>query len=591
MKTFSLLLASIGLSMTCFAQKPTIKWGEEFKLRKGSSDLEVISVDKSGAYLQESHQALKSYFVVGASMRESASLVKVDKNLTEVFRNDFNKELRGKEFEQFFPFEDKLFLISSDYSRRDKTKAVYASAVNKSTGELTGEFKEVAIFQKEEKKDDIDFKITYNADSTKIILVSSIKGKERNEYTVQEFDKNFKKIGKPVVLTNEFEAKKYQLQDLLYLGNNKILLVGRVYEYEEGKRKKAKFLDFTNYNIRLYDEKGKQQAEINTTVNGKWLNSTKVVQEKNNDLVLAAFYSNTKKGKTIDGLLVQRININDGTVLSTSDKAINNSLLTADNDDDDDKDDDKDDDDKEERKERERLNKLKDEGEGFSKYMQFRNIFYTPDNGLVILAEQYKEYVTVSHSTSSAGAGAGAIMGGGSTTTTYHYNSGDLMMCKIDAGGNIGWLEILPKDQREVISMTGSSSGMGMGFGGLGLGLSYSYTGYFDEGNRPFYSGFGAMQTDGNIQVIFNDSPKNIGVTQAGQKAKRINRYAKSDCYVLNIDAVSGKLGRKQFFSNTDVPTAMPRLGSIINNEMYLVGKTDRMFGKTKIAIAKITVK
>lgn len=177
--------------------------------------------------------------------------------MNEVFRNDFNKELRGKEFEQFFAFGDKLFLISSDYSRRDKTQAIYASAVNKNTGELTGEFREVAILQKEEKADKIDFKITYNADSTKIILVSSIKGKERNEYKVQEFDKNFKAVGKPVMLTNEFEAKTYQLQDLLYLSNNKILLVGRVYEYEEGKKKKAKFLDFTNYNIRLYDEKGK----------------------------------------------------------------------------------------------------------------------------------------------------------------------------------------------------------------------------------------------------------------------------------------------------------------------------------------------
>jgi hypothetical protein len=581
MKTFSLLLACIGLSIICFAQKPTIKWGEEFKLHKGSSDLEVISVDKSGAYLQESHRALKGYFVVAATTRESASLIKVDKNLTEVFRNDFNKELKGKEFEQFFPFGDKLFLISSDYSRRDRTLAIYASAVDKSTGELTGEFKEVGILQKDEKGDDIDFKITYNADSTRIILVSSIKGKERNEYRVQEFDKSFKAIGKPVDLTNEFEAKKYQLQDLLYLSNNKILLVGRVYEYEEGKRKKAKFLDFTNYNIRLYDEKGKQQTEINTAVNGKWLNSTKVVQEKNKDLILAAFYSNSKKGKTVDGLLVQRININDGTVISTSDKEINNSLLTADNDngDDDDKDDTED---KEERKEREKLNKLKDEGEGFSKYMQFRNIFYTADNGLVILAEQYHQYVTVSQSSSSAPGIPG--VGNGSSTTTYHYISGDMMMCKIDAKGNIGWLQIMPKDQRETISITGASYGMG-------FGLSYSYTGYFDLGNRPFYSGFGAMQTDGNIQVIFNDSPKNTGVTQAGQKTKRIYRYAKSDCYLLNIDAISGKLARKQFFSNTEVPTAMPRLGSIINNEMYVVGKTDRVFGKTKLAIAKITVK
>lgn len=578
MKKVCLLLTLIGTGITCFAQEPSIKWGEEFKLRKGSTDLEVVLVDQTGAYLQESHQALKGYFVVAATTRESASLVKVDKNLTEVFRNDFNKELKGKEFVQFLPFEDKLFLISSDYSRRDKTLALYGSAVNKTTGELTGEYKEIAIFQKEEKGDDIDFKFTYNADTTRIILVSSIKGKERNEYKVQELDKNLKATAKPVNLTNEFEAKKYQLQDLLYLSNRKIVLVGRMYEYEEGKKKKAKFLDFTNYNIRLYDEKGKQQAEINTAVNGKWLNSTKLVQEKNKDLVLAAFYSNHKKAKTVDGLLVQRIDINNGTVISTSDKEINNSLLTADDDGGDDGADA--DEDKEERKAREELNKMKEEGEGFSKYMQFRNIFYTPDNGLVILAEQYQHYVTVT--TSYSGPVGGVGVSSNSTTTTYHYLSGDLLMCKIDAKGNIGWLQIVPKDQRELIRLSGPSTSVGM--------FSYSYTGFFDSGDRPFYSGFGAMQSGSNIQILFNDNPKNANITQAGQKDKRIIRYAKSDCFRLTVDAVSGKVTRKQFFSNSEVPTAMPRLGSIINNEMYLVGKTDRMMGKTKIAIAKISV-
>ena len=102
--------------------------------------------------------------------------------------------------------------------------------------------------------------------------------------------------------------KHFQLEDVLYTINKKIILVGRVYEYEEGKKKKNKFLDFANYNIRLYDEKGKQQAEVNTNINGKWLISTKLVQKGDKDLVLAAFYNNEKRGKTIDGMLVQRIN-------------------------------------------------------------------------------------------------------------------------------------------------------------------------------------------------------------------------------------------------------------------------------------------
>jgi hypothetical protein len=34
----------------------------------------------------------------------------------------------------------------------------------------------------------------------------------------------------------------------------------------------------------------------------------------------------------------------------------------------------------------------------------------------------------------------------------------------------------------------------------------------------------------------------------------------------------------------------MPRLGSVISDEMYLVGKDDRTFGRSKIAVAKISI-
>lgn len=38
-------------------------------------------------------------------------------------------------------------------------------------------------------------------------------------------------------------------------------------------------------------------------------------------------------------------------------------------------------------------------------------------------------------------------------------------------------------------------------------------------------------------------------------------------------------------------PTSMPRLGSAFANEMYIVGKDDRIMGKSKIAVGKIAVK
>lgn len=566
-----LLLAAISISLSALAQKPRITWGEEFKLRKGSTDLEVIYADKNAVYLEEGHNALKSYFVIGATVRSSGTLVKLDKNLTEVYRSNFNKELKGKEFVQFFALQDKMYLFASEYLKREKMLNIFSAEIDKNSGELAGDWMPVTSFQKEEKKDDINFKITLNADSTKMVMVSTIEGRAKNEYTIQEFDKTLKAVTRPVTISNEFDPKTFQLEDVLYTINKKIILVGRIYEYQEGKKKKAKFLDFSNYNIRIYDEKGKQEKEVNTNINGKWLTSTRLVQERDKDIVLAAFYNNARKGKTIDGMLVQRIDALTGEVISTSEKQINNSMLSGDPDETTEEADETET--KEERKEREKLAKIKDEGEAFSKYMQFRNILYTKDNGLVILAEKYHHYT---YTVSSYSPGVGGMPGSWSNTTYSVYECGDLLMCKIDDAGNIGWLQVLPKAQREVIQV-GQSSG-------------FVFMGFFDSGNRPFYAGFGALQSNNSLHILFNDNPKNAVVTQPGQKVKRISRFGRSDCFILTVDLNNGKFDRKMLFTNTDVPTSMPRLGSVIGDGMYIVGKEDRVLGKTKIAVAKITL-
>jgi len=575
MKYSALLLALSVCIISSFAQAPKIAWGNEFKLSKGSTGLSVICTDNTGVYLQESHMALKSYFVFGATMRESAMLIKLDGNLTEQFRNDFNKELRGKEFEQFFSVADKLYILASDYERREKTLTLYAAAVNNATGDLAGDWQQLASWVKDEKSDNIHFKVSGNADNSALILVSSIEGKEHNSYQVQEFDKNLKSVGAAINISNEFDPKTFQLEDVLYTTAKKVVLVARLYEYEEGKRKKDKFLDFLHYNIRIYNNKGKQEQDIKTDIAGKWLVSTKVLQEADKDLVIAAFYSKEKKGNTIDGLLVQRIDPNTGNILTTSEKEINTSLLTP-IDEDNTAYDDNDDDSKKEKKEREKFDKIKDESEGFTRYMQFRNIFYTPDKGIVILAEKYHHYT---YTTSSYSPGFNGMQGTYTNQTYTVFETGDLMMCKIDAGGDIAWLQVLPKAQREQVG------GNFTGYSDFSIGLYY-----FSTHNMPYYSGFGALQDNNNIHIIFNDNPKNEGVLQLGQKIKTATMFRKSTCFNLTLDATTGKYTRKLFFSNKDVPTAMPRLSSYIGDDMYMIGREDRLFGKTKIAVAKVTV-
>lgn len=572
MRQLTNLVLFVCLTLPAFSQKPKIEWGDEFKLRKGSTDLSVVYSDNSGVYLQESHYALKSYFVIGATLRNSSTLVKLDKNLSEIYSNDFNRELKGKQFDQFFMLQNKMLVLAYDYNKRDKTVKLSAAEVDKSSGQLTSDWNDLAEFQKDSKKDDVNYRVALNADSTKMVIVSSVEGKSKNTYKVQEFDKNYK-ASKAVIISNEFTPETYQLEDVLYSDQKRITLVGRILNYEEGKKKKSKFLDFQNYNIRMYDETGKQISEINTNINGRWLMSTKLVQKRGNDLILAAFYSNTKKGKTIDGMLIQRIDPLSGNVISTKEKEINTSLLAsaeaADTDDDGDGKETK-----AERKERENFNKIKDEGEGFSKYMKFRNIYYTADKGLVILAEKYHHYYYTSSTYVSGGNGSGHW----ENREYSMYECGDLLMCKVDAEGNVIWMEVLPKAQRESIQVANGRDG-------------FTMHSYFYPTNMPFYSGFGSLQKNNSIFIFFNDNPKNSDVTKPGQKVKSAFRFGKSNSYLLTLNEANGKFSRNVFFSNTDVPTAMPRLGSVVGDVMYIVGKDDRMLGKTKIAVARIVVK
>jgi hypothetical protein len=233
------------------AQNASVTWGEEFKLKKGSTDLSVIHADNTGVYVKESHMALKSYFVIGATMRESATLIKLDKNLNQEYDQDFNKELKGKDYERFFFLKDKLFILASTYEKKEKKLTLFAAPVDKKNGELSGDFTEITNWTKESKADDINFNITYNSDSTKMVIVSTIEGREKNNYEVREYDEKLKQIGKTISITNEIDPKTFQLADVLYTENGNVVMVGRVYEYQEGKKKKAKYLDFSNYNIRI----------------------------------------------------------------------------------------------------------------------------------------------------------------------------------------------------------------------------------------------------------------------------------------------------------------------------------------------------
>lgn len=103
--------------------------------------------------------------------------------------NNFNKELKSKEFKKPIAFQNKILLIASDFNVKNKTLQVYYAEVDKKSGELLGDWKDMTSFRKKEKNGDIDFKIIFNQDETTMIVVSTILEKEKISIRCRSFIK------------------------------------------------------------------------------------------------------------------------------------------------------------------------------------------------------------------------------------------------------------------------------------------------------------------------------------------------------------------------------------------------------------------
>lgn len=556
----ALLLAAFFLLLfsTSFSQKPTINWGDEFKLKKGSTHLRVIDSDATGVLLEEGHLALKSYFVIGATVRSSGRLVKLDKNFNEIYNVAYDRELKGKEFEQFFKLGKKIFIISSSFKKSSRELTLFASEINRNDGQMVSGWTELKTITKDDKKESIDYELHYNSDSTKMVIVSSVTGRSKSSFSLLEINQNLRPSAKEIIVNTGSEAEVYRLENIVYTNNKRVILVGKEFEFEEGKKEKDKNLVFAQYNIKMFDDKGKQIKEFSTEIDGKWLMNTSVFQEKDSDIILTSFYSTAKKAKEINGILIQRIDPLTGDVKKTAQGPIDYSFLAEDNKPEEDADETR-----KERYEREQIEKLVASQKGLAPTISFRKLIHTHDGGMLIIAENFRVYTVSRYNPSN-----------GSYSHTTVYDSKELIFCKVNAENNIEYVKILPKFQRESYS---ASAGVGPNLTSM-LGF-------------PYYSGFSIMESGNNIHLFFNDNPKNESITKAGQIPKVVHKFQKSHNFVLTLNLETGDITRKFFFSNADNVSSMPRYASVFGNVLYLIGMNRSIFGQSKIAVAKIELK
>jgi len=589
MKKSVLAASFLFVSFLGFSQTYKLTWGEEMKLKKGTTDLDIITADNSGLYVTEQRVKLKSYFVIGATYGNAYKLIKLDKNFGEVYDKEYKKELKGLDFHSFQPLEDNLFMFATDYDKKAKEFIVLGSKVDKNSGDLNGDFLELGRFGLESKRDDYDMKMTSIQNGKAFLMVSNISNKDRVSLAVSVLDKTLKRK-ESAVINMSFNPGLYQLEDVKFTNDKKIVVMGREFdEVEYGKRKKKKLV-FKQYVMTVYDNKGRKENDIVMDAADRYIISGKLVEQPTGELLLAGFYSNNAKKEELNGFFINKLNPVEGQMTLSSFKEINAGMLGNSIED-------AADEDAESKASKKAAEKAKadDEEVDFPNSYVIKSVDISPADNSIVISSEISKYSYYSYTTQSYNNATKMW------STQWHYvhsfTNKDILVINADKEGNIRWINDIPKSQVEEITSS-SRSGSGIGFG-------YDQGSFFAQsGGMPFYSSFARLIHNNNLILLFNDHNSNNVMAEYGTKVKTISNFRKkSTVYAIAIDLATGKMTRKILGANNEETILMPRhayvvgdnaVGDNTNNKTgEIISPSWRMhaLAKTELRFARITVR
>jgi hypothetical protein len=571
-KTLFCIACLLMLSLVLFSQSNyKLALGDEIKLKKGTSDLDIVAADKTGLYFTEERAKAKG--IIFATVGSSYKLYKVDNNFSEVFDKEYKKELKGLEFNSFQTLGEDLYMFATDYTKKQRLFTVYGSKIDKTTGDLVGDFIELGHYELESKKDDYEMKMTPINNGSAFLMVSNISNKDRVSIGVSILDKNFKKK-ESTIINLSFAPGFYSLQDVRFTSNNKIVLLGKEFEETQIGRKKRKRLVFKNYVLSSYDVDGKKLNDISMESGDRFVINGKLVDQPGGGLLLAGFYSNTSKKEDLNGFFINKVDVDNGTLTTSSYKEINSGMLGKPYIDESDDDDDS-------RAEKKAAKKAQDDDEEDELPNQFiiRSVDINPTDNSIIITSEVSQYSYYSYTNSQYNASTRSWTY--STTHVHRFTNRDILVINADQTGSIRWLNAIPKSQVEQI--TTSNSGWGGGY----------YGSYFAaSGGMPYYSSYASLLYNNNLVLLFNDHTSNNMNAQYGDKVKTVSNFRKkSNSYGVAIDLASGKMTRKFISSNSDETILMPRHAFIVKNELLMPSWRVRFMAKTQLKFAKLTVR
>ncbi|MEY4904436.1 MAG: hypothetical protein RLZZ292_2251 [Bacteroidota bacterium] len=417
--SFSLSLF-LSFSLPSFAQTnlAKVKWGEEFKMGRGTRLNSVIGYDSKGIIALES----KYSFFGGLKYH----LLRFDENfnIDKAVELDMSEGRNDKTLELPLMLGSNLALFSSFVNEKHKKRYYFVQSIDKKTLALKRDIRKIAEvdYSGKFKSNTGSMRYAVSRDSSKVLLYFNHPYRKGDPETFgfTVIDKDLNELWtRDVTLPYNDELFEVKGQKIDNQGN--IYVFGKLYKDRVRDRVNGK-ANYT-YQVFTYSKDSKNPVQYPVELDDRFITDMQIAILDNLDVVCAGFYSE-RSTYGIKGAYYLTIDGTDKKIKSKNFKEFPLDFLTQNT----------------SRYQERRILRKVESGDGYElANYDLDKLIVRGDGGCVLIGEQY--YVTTQTYYNYASR---------SSQTVYYYNYNDIIVVNINPNGEIAWAEKVPKQQTSV---------------------------------------------------------------------------------------------------------------------------------------------
>ncbi len=418
-KILALLLC---ITMSCMLSAQDIRWGSSHTLKNNEYISNLIAEDANGIYVLRrgaqrwgSAAVIIEHYSPDMKLQYSRKIKEIDKN--NVF------------FQDFFEYNDKLFITFTQYRAKERKHILFYQEVNKHTGALVGQGLSLATSTSKSKNLQGKFDYAPSPDSSKAVIFFSEAPNTRtqswgadatsNKFTVKVLDDKFEKVWREKI-TLPYDENLYEHRQIEVDNDGNVYILAKIYDNRVRERVRGK----ANYKYKIIAlREGEKRKEYDLYLEDKFITDiTFKLDRRTNDIICSGFYSE-RNSQGFKGAFFLAIDKQTKEISRANTKAFSVDFMSN------------------------FMRERRAERGGEVYDFNMRDIILRTDGGAVLIAEQF--FVTTNSQRD---------FNTGMWYYSYQYNYNDIIAVNINPDGTIAWSTFVPKWQRSTNPMYSSFS-------------------------------------------------------------------------------------------------------------------------------------